>query len=75
MLDIESKVTRFDLEQSILACWGVTDDLQSLSYVVNSDAYSHADVLALIAGMQIMYRVKFEKLFSEFEVLVQNAKI
>ena len=54
--------TRFDLEQQILDCWKVTDDLQLLLDAEASDPSYEA--------LKIMYQHRFEKLWDTFEKLV-----
>jgi hypothetical protein len=51
---------RFDLEQEIMQCWNVVDDLKLLSEK-NKLTNEHVD--AIIA----LYTVKFETLFETFE--------
>ena len=56
---------RFDLEQDIMNCWGVCDDLQML---LNSEGYDNDDIEALAR----VYQRKFEALWSTFEDCIQN---
>jgi hypothetical protein len=61
----------FDLEQSILQCWNVCDDLNLLySETMERPRPLTQDELAnILLGMKLMYQMKFEKCFSEFEVI------
>lgn len=52
---------RFDLEQQILDCWGVTDDIKLLS---KNNAKSE-DFSALAA----VYEFKFNQLWNTFETM------
>jgi hypothetical protein len=52
---------RFDLEQQILECWRVTDDIK-LFVSQNSDAEE-------FAALSIYYEKKFEQLWSTFETM------
>lgn len=61
-------VTRFDLEQKILGCWGIVDDLRVLS---NSSDLRDGD-LECIARL---YELKFNDLFSCFETLIASNTI
>ncbi len=51
---------RFDLEQQILDCWGIVDDL------------NRAPVNAYTKALQVVYQEKFEHLFNTFEQLVHK---
>ena len=56
--------SRFDLEQKIMHCWGVVDDLKML---VEAEADKNA-----FASLATVYQYKFESLFKEFEDLIHE---
>jgi hypothetical protein len=57
----------FDLEQQIMECWQVTDDL-SLIYASVCDSNISKDTFAnILLGMKEIYALKFERLFETFE--------
>jgi hypothetical protein len=56
---------QFDLEQQILDCWGITDDLQTL--IDRYDTLSEDDKLNVLIGLKALYHMKFEKTFETFE--------
>ena len=58
---------RFDLEQQIIQCWGITDDLCMLEEM---DA-SLGDFVSLAA----VYDYKFKKLWKIFEEMTANKTI
>ena len=64
----------FDLEQSILQCWNVCDDLDLLySQVMERSTPLTQDEMAnILLGMKSLYHMKFEKCFGEFEDLCGN---
>jgi len=71
------KVDRFDLEQQILKCWNVTEDVDLLHRTLldgpremTTDEISNA-----LLGIQTLYEMKFNELFNTFEKLVQEKKI
>lgn len=68
---------RFDLEQSILKCWNVTDDIDLLyeNVMDRSPEMTTDDIANALLGMKQIYEMKFEKLFSQFEKLVEERKI
>lgn len=56
---------QFDLEQEIMNCWHVVDDIDTvLTIVENGDEDRTMNVLI---GLKELYSVKFEKLFDTFE--------
>jgi hypothetical protein len=59
-------VDRFDLEQQIMSCWNITDDLDLLlEKVEDNDELSN-----FVLGLKTIYRAKFERLFDIFEKVV-----
>jgi hypothetical protein len=64
---------RFDLEQEILDCWHITDDLQT---IMETDSLELSDdVHNLLLGLKTLYHLKFERTFSTFEQLVTERKL
>lgn len=62
---------RFDLEQKIMQCWSITEDLKTL-YTAVCDTDIHKDCTAdILLGMSKMYNLKFTELFSAFEKAIQ----
>lgn len=53
---------RFDLEQQILACWNITDDIPLLE----AQGANVADMTSLAC----VYEFKFKQLWSTFEAMV-----
>ena len=66
-------VDRFDLEQDIMACWNVVDDLDVfLSRYLDGPEMSEDDVANVILGIKSLYQLKFDKCFATFELLLAN---
>lgn len=64
---------RFDLEQEILDCWHITDDLQT---IMETDSLNLSDdVHNLLLGLKTLYHLKFERTFATFENLVTQRKL
>ena len=59
--------TRFDLEQDILACWSVVDDLKM---VVKREGTSE-DFLAIAR----LYQIRFAHLWAGFEKMIEEGKM
>lgn len=67
---------RFDLEQGILKCWNVTEDIDSLyTRVLESEEMSVDEISNYLLGLKSIYDVKFDQLFKTFETLVHEGKI
>lgn len=68
---------RFDLEQNIMKCWNVTDDIYLLYENVMDRApeMTTDEIANALLGMHQLYEMKFEKLFNNFEKLIQEKKI
>jgi len=64
---IEKTKDRFDLEQEILECWKVTDDIKH--YVEGSATSEEFSVLAQY------YERKFDRLWETFESMVHQRKM
>jgi hypothetical protein len=62
--------TRFDLEQQILNCWNITDDLDL--YNERYDSMTEDQRMNYIIGLQELYNQKFERMWNTFEQLVQD---
>jgi hypothetical protein len=62
----------FDLEQSILDCWRVTNDVE-LVYD-NFDSMSKDEVLNALLGIKQLYELKFNKAWNDFEEMTKSKK-
>jgi hypothetical protein len=59
----------FELEQSIMKCWNVVDDIDLL-YKQSMDRpkpFTEDDWANILLGMKELYQLKFEECFSQFE--------
>ena len=64
---------QFDLEQQILQCWSVCDDLEMLFERVMDGPPMDTDELSnILLGMKSLYHMKFERCFSTFEDLLKE---
>lgn len=66
---------RFDLEQAILSCWNIVEDIETIYHT--DRLYSDTDeMMNALLGLKTIYHLKFEKLFEVFEeVVVSRAKV
>jgi hypothetical protein len=64
---IEKTKDRFDLEQEILQCWNITDDVKNY---VNESATSEE-----FAALAQYYERKFDRLWNTFESMIHERKM
>lgn len=65
-------MNRFDLEQQILDCWHIVDELKTLGEAVCDNNLSTDQTANVLMGLEQLYQLKFDKLFRTFEELVEN---
>jgi len=69
---------RFDLEQQILECWNVTNDLRHVTeYVLDAPLEPNREdkISNMLLGMEELYNLKFQKLFNTLETLIAEKKV
>ena len=57
--------TRFDLEQQIMACWSVVEDIETVAMA--ADDISTDELQNALIGLKSLYSLKFNRLFETFE--------
>ena len=70
--DVGSGLDRFDLEQEILNCWNIIDDIK---LVTENKMVTHEDLNEYMNALTTMYNVKFNKMFDTFSILIEEGKI
>jgi hypothetical protein len=68
---------RFELEQSFLRCWDITEDLRLLAEKCEEiDNVELADEISnIVLGIQSIYECRFQKAFDQFEELLRSGDI
>jgi len=66
---------RFDLEQHIMKCWNVTEDIDLLNYNVLEKDMSKDEISNFLLGLKTIYQCKFEDLFDNFGELIKDGTI
>lgn len=69
---------RFDLEQQILECWNVTNDIKHVTeYVLDAPLEPNREdkISNMLIGIEELYNLKFQKLFETFEQLIAEKKV
>jgi hypothetical protein len=69
----ETNRTRFDLEQDIMNCWSVVEDIKELSRcMLDRRKMTEDEISNYLLGLETIYQVKFERLFETFEMLIKD---
>lgn len=63
---------RFDLEQQIMTCWSVVDDIKALNEYQQSGSLTDEQMKDYLKGLETIYQIKFERLFDIFEQCVRR---
>lgn len=66
---------RFDLEQQIMTCWNICEDIKAIYKMTDMRQLSEDELLNAMIGLETIYQMKFEILFDMFEKMVQNGQI
>jgi hypothetical protein len=68
------QIDRFTLEEQIMQCWGVTEDLDMIYHT--EALYQDEDrMMNVLLGVQELYKIRFQRLFDTFEKMVHEGKI
>jgi hypothetical protein len=70
-----SKITRFDVEQQMMNCFTVVDELKLLGESLVEKRIGQDKLTNLIIGLSELYQLKFEKLLESFESCVKSGDI
>ena len=59
---------QFDLEQGILNCWNICEDMKVIAEnILEAKTVDRDKIANMLLGMAELYQLKFEKTFSDFE--------
>jgi len=68
---------RFDLEQHIMNCWRVTDDLDLVATMIsetNMEAEDQDKYMNILIGMKELYNARFNAMFKTFEDMIHEGQ-
>lgn len=66
---------RFDLEQEIMDCWRIVDDLKTLTTGILDNDMSIDKVANILIGLEDLYTLRFKSLFEVLEECVRNKEV
>ena len=73
-MDKDKKNDRFDLEDRIMATYQVLDELDNLLYCMEDD-YSGDQIINVVIGIREQSRIRSDRLFKIFELLLEDELI
>ena len=66
---------RFDMEQAIMNCWNVVEDIKLISQMRDMRELSEDELMNALLGLETLYHFKFEILFNGFERMIKDGQI
>jgi hypothetical protein len=67
--------TKFELEQQILDCWGIVDELGLIYEELCDENITLDRTTNVLLGMKELYQIKFDRLFRTFEQLCDEIRV
>ncbi len=64
----------YELEQPIMACWNVTEDINTLFKHVIEHDLTKDEITNVLLGLKALYDMKFQDLFEEFEAVTKELR-
>lgn len=71
----KNDVDRFDLEQAIMTCWNVADDLEILIESVVEGGLDEDVIANALIGLQQLHHLRMNRLWNIFEQLVKTQQL
>lgn len=62
----------YNLEQPIMACWNITEDIDTLFKHVIEHDLTKDEISNVLLGLKALYDMKFQDLFDEFEAVTKE---
>lgn len=63
---------QFDMEQQIMTCWNICEDLHTLHEGVLDRGMTTDQISNVLMGLKDLYQLKFETLFEQFEAMLKE---
>jgi len=65
----------YDLEQQIMECWHITDDVSVLTEEILEGDLTKDNIVNVLTGLEQLYAIRFNKLFRTYEQLLAERKL
>ncbi len=72
MTDKELTDANFDLEQNILRCWNVVDDIRDIVNDLESGQMTQTDAIIGLRAFADVYQLRFDRTFRGYEQVCQG---
>ena len=73
LVSTNTKIDRFALEEHIMECWNVVNDIRALNRQMQDyNDLTPDDIANYLLGLETIYAVKFNQLQHVFETLVSR---
>lgn len=77
---MKEEITRFDLEQAIMECWGTEQDIELISDSISDcdlqdNSIDVDDILNALIGLQRLHKLRCTKLYDIFSTLIEKRQI
>jgi hypothetical protein len=66
---------RFNMEDQIMACWGITTDIYDLMEEVIEGKPTPDEISNVLMGLHELYEIRFRKLFRLYEQMLKERRI
>lgn len=63
---------QFDMEQQIMNCWNICEDLDTLNQGVLDRGMTTDEISNVLLGLKQLYQLKFETLWEQFEAMLRE---
>jgi phage gpG-like protein len=67
--------TTFDLEQAILGCWAMTNDIKELAEDVESGLMTSTQAVTMMQSYAVVYENRFERTWRQFEQVTSGIRL
>jgi len=62
----------FELEQKILSCWNITDELDVILQYMNDHDVDQHNLASMLLGLKNLYHLKFDDLFTTYTKVIHE---
>jgi hypothetical protein len=69
------RMNRFQLEQQIMNCWQVCEDIDAVYQVGGYREMTEDELANALLGLKTIYQLKFEILMQTFETMIRQGTI
>lgn len=64
----------FDLEQKILRCWSLKEDLDTIVRLVECNSVEKDELVNVLMGLSVLHDIRCSNLFDTYEIILKQKK-